>query len=280
MIYVPTNDQAARDRLRRSIGLAALNWGDMPAPPATQSLDWVSMRLLERDYHLLSLVARFGQLTTPQIRTLVFPHQKSRTPCDHALHRLTKSGLLELVAQRHPGGSRGGSSVNVLQLGPQGWPLFFQGRRRASRIIKAHSLAIADVYIALVEAEREKRIKILNYATEPDSHLELGGAYLKPDLYVDVAVHRADGTAVRRPRWIEVDMGTERQKQVLEQIAAYVAAYEARQEYPLDTFPKVVLLAVNDDRRQEINYWLRRTKDLPDIFTVGTLDDVLSIVCS
>lgn len=278
MTYGATKDQLTSERLRRTIGRTGLTWCNLPAQAAAVPLNLRSMQLLERDYQLLTLVARFGQLSTPQIRTLVFPTQASRTPCDHTIARLIKAKLLEPVDHRHPGGARGGSSVNVYQLGSQGWPLFMTGKRRIARVIQAHRLAIADAYISLVLASRDKKLKILNYATEPDSHLELGGALLKPDLYVDLIIRQADDTGKPLAAWIEVDLGTERQKQVLEQVAAYRLAYGARDDYPLDNYPRVVFIAINEDRASEIRYWLKRAGDLPMTVDVGTPDQLLTIM--
>lgn len=236
------------------------------------------MQILQRDMELLKLVGRFGQLSTPQLRTLVFPTQRSRTPLDHTLARLEKNGLLARVEQRMPGGVGGGSNVNVFQLGPQGWPLFNTGRRKSSRVVRAHSLVIADVYISLVEASRDKRLRIENYATEPDSHLELGGALLKPDLYADLVWRLPDNNGFELPVWLEIDMGTERQRQVLDQVYAYKLAYQSKHLYPLRKFPHVIFLATDAERAREIEYWIKRAGELPDMFRVGTTDQLLDIL--
>ena len=277
-MYVLTDDQLAADRLRRSIARTALSWGVPHPPAATRVVNSRNMQILARDMDILRLVGRFQQLTTPQIRTLVFPHQASRTPCDHALKRLVANNLLDLVDQRHPGGPKGGSSYNTYQLGSQGWPLFMTGRRRVARVIRAHQLAIADAYISLVQASRDKKLRIENYATEPDSHLELGGAILKPDLYVDLIVRQADDTGRKIAAWIEVDLGTERQKQVLEQVTAYKVAYGAKEQYPLSPYPRVIFLAINDERAAEIRYWLKRAGEMPMRVDVGTTDELLTIL--
>lgn len=168
--------------------------------------------------------------------------------------------------------------MNVWQLGSQGWPIFMTGRRRVARVIRAHQLAIADAYISLVQASRDKKLRIENYATEPDSHLELGGAILKPDLYVDLIVRQPDDTGRKIAAWIEIDLGTERQKQVLEQVTAYTLAYAARDQYPLSPYPRVIFLAINEERAAEIRYWLKRAGELPMSVDVGTFPELLTIL--
>lgn len=278
MDYVASDHQLTPDRLHRSIGSAALTSGDMPPAPAARSVPSQGMHILARDMEVLKLVARFGQLSTPQIRTLIFHEQRSRTPCDHTLRRLEKNGLLALVNQPLPGGRQGGRNVNVYNLGAQGWPIFMEGRRKVSRVVSAHRLAIADVYIQLVQAQRDKQLKVVAYATEPDSHLELGGAYLKPDLYVDLIIRQPDDSGIAKPLWIEVDLGTERQKQLLEQVAAYKAAWHARADYPLDRYPGVLFVATSDDRAREITYWLKRAGEAADMFGVTTPDELLTVL--
>lgn len=275
MNRVSTDLQPPASTPYRPTPVAGVTWGDLPPAPATQYVHSLSMELLSRDVELLGLVAKFGQLTTAQIDTLVFHGLKSRTPCQRAIKRLVALDLLEPVAQRMPGGRLGGSAMNVLMLGSEGWKLHFEGRRKFSRVIKAHSLAIADVYVSLVEEARQKNFKILHYATEPDSHISFGGVDLKPDLYLDVAIR---ATETRRTTWVEVDLSTERQKQVLEQVAAYKHAYENRSLYPLPQFPDVLFLAMNDERAREIRYWIQRAKDLPDIFTVATIAEFPTIL--
>lgn len=257
---VPTPSQPTAQPPYRHTGAAGLTWEDSPSRPAAQSLDLRSMRLLERDGRILTLVARFGQLTTNHVNDLVFYESKSRTPCERALKRLVADGLLEHVPQRHPGGRLGGSPLNVFQLGAEGWRLFFEGRRKFSRVIRAHSLAIADVYVAIKQGEREGWLEVLDYATEPDSHVDVAGADLRPDLYVELGLREKRQRVVL---WLEVDLGTERQKQIAEKIERYRFAYEHSDQYQGDVFPSIVFLALDDERVRELNQILRRAKNTP-----------------
>lgn len=252
------------------MGATAVTWGDAVPAAAAHYVDLQSMRLLARDHRVLTLVARFGQLTTPQLDSLVFYDSTTRHPCDKAIKRLVKHELLEPVAQRHPGGRLGGSSVNVYQLGREGWPLFFEGRRKFARIIRAHSLSIADVFVAVKEAECAGWLDVLEWSSEPDTWLQVAGADLRPDLYLDLGLREK---RERRVIWCEVDLGGERQKQIVEKIERYTYAYQHAHDYPTDVFPEITFLATDPERVKELRQIISRMSDVPDgLITVASLD--------
>lgn len=232
------------------------------------------VQLNSKQREILTYVSRFQQLSTKQIKALVYPGQPF-DPQRRTLDELLKYKLLVRVNQRMHGGPVGGSQMYVYQLGSEGRKHYYSGRRGTATVINYHSLAIADVFVQLKDAERDRQAKLFNYATEPDTHIELGGVLLKPDLYIDIGIR---ATNQRRAVWIEVDLGTERQKQVLEQATAYKLAYQSRSEYPLDVYPTVVFLASSAERAAEIEYWLKRAGDPDGLFTVGTLDQVIHML--
>ena len=269
-----TAQQPTAIRLYRRTGKLALNRAEL-ATRADASVEYSTlMQLNPKQREILTLVSRFGQASTKQIKTAVYPGQPF-DPQRRAVDELLKYKLLARVNQRLPGGARGGSQMHVYQLGAEGRKLYYSGRRGVSTVVNNHSLAILDVYLLLKEAERDKQLKIFNYATEPDSHLTLGGVELKPDMYIDVGVR---ATNLRRACFLEIDLGTERQKQVLEQATAYKLAYQSRGDYPLDVYPTVLFLASSAERATEIEYWLKRAGDPDGLFTVGTLDQVIHML--
>ena len=250
------------------MGNLALTSVDMLARAAAVVPYTMEVQLTTKEQAILKWVGRFQQLSTRQVKALVYPGQPF-DPQRRAINQLLEHKLLSLVNQKHYASAGGGNRMHVFQIGREGRKLYDVGRRGISRVVNYHALAIADVYISLLEAERAGQATIFAYATEPDSHIEFGSVYLKPDLYVDVGL-KANGK--RRAFWVEVDLGSERQKQVMEQITAYKMAFDASGDYPLPLYPRVVFLAVDDERAQEINYWLQRATDLPvGMVTVGTV---------
>ena len=64
--------------------------------------------------------------------------------------------------------------------------------------------------------------------------------------------------------WLEVDLGTERQKQIAEKIQRYCYAFERSDKYDGERFPSIVFLALDDERVRELGQILRRAKNVPD----------------
>lgn len=263
MSYVSTQYQPPGSPQDRDIPLEAPTSGDEPPRAAAQYLYRSSMQLLARDREILNLVSRFSQLSSGHIDALIFSELASRTPCSNALRRLTGLGLLHRVNQMLPGGARGGSQRYCYALGPNAWRMYSSTRYRPQRTLNPHTLAIADAYVAIKQAEREKWVDVLTYGTEPDSWIDVAGADLRPDLYVELGLREKRERVVL---WLEVDMGSERQKQILEKVDRYKYALEHSAEYPLDVFPSVLFLACDEARADELRTILRRAPQTPEGF--------------
>lgn len=210
-----------------------------------------SMILLDRDRQIVLSVGRFGQLAAGHIRTMHFTGS-SDTPMYRALNRLVETKFLARLERRMIGGTGAGSGQYVYQLGRQGWALC--GREGAYwpfRAVKLHSMAIADAYTALLEYEQKGRLRIDNFETEPDSHRKVGNVIVRPDLFIDIA-----DIAKRRNLafWVEIDMGTERQTQINDKLAGYLAALEAAETF----VPFVLFIAPDDERAAKLRYWIKQ----------------------
>ncbi|MCA1565843.1 MAG: replication-relaxation family protein [Acidobacteria bacterium] len=223
------------------------------------------MNLPTRDRSIVRAVARFGQLSTGHVRAVFFSGL-SNTPCDRALYRLTKRKVLARIERPLAGGNRGGSGQYIYQLGPLGWKLCRGDSRYAPyRAVNYHMLAIADVFVALKHLEHEGRYQVTGYETEPDTWLTVGGVELRPDLYVELA----DAAARRVIQWwLEVDMGTERPKQLKEKMSRYYHAYQYADEQTMPIFPLVVFLVPDKERLQDIRWIIsREPEDSRHLFT-------------
>ena len=271
-VYQPHNS-----RVDRYLAVLALTSVNTLTPPPAQYAYTVFMQLPATDREIVQLVGRFKQLTTDHIKRLVYPGQL-HNPQQRTINRLLQNKLLARVNERLPGGARGGSQMYVYQLGSQGRKLYGSGRRGHSIVINQHALAIADAYTVLFEADRRGEIKLLNWATEPDCHVDFGDVHLEPDLYIDVVTYH-NGQARRWPRWLEIDMGTEYKRQVLDKIGDYSRAHASRDDYPLPIYPTTLYLVTRDERAAELRYWLRYAKDVSaDVVEVGKLDELLQIL--
>jgi hypothetical protein len=212
------------------------------------------MDLASRERAIVNLVSRFSQLTSFQIRSLVFPNIYSHTPANRCLRRLVDAKYLIRIDRRLVGGTRGGSGQYCYGLGVEGHKLHREGRYIPARAIRYHSLAIADCYVALVELERAGRLRILGYSNEPDCHRTIGRYELKPDLYAELS--RPNGGSIRL--MFEIDMGSQGQRQITDKFARYWGAYKAAEpsEWPDDQY--VLFVAVDDERQRELRWLLEK----------------------
>lgn len=223
-----------------------------------------------RDLLVVRCVARFKQLTAKQIRSLVFTTD-SRAPSDRALVRLTNLQYLHRIERRLVGGSRGGSGQFVYELGRRGFYLFYNAPYRPSRNISFHTLAIADTFLRVRELERDGQFKIEGASMEPDCWRSVGGVELRPDL----SVHLTRSDLAPFKLWIEVDLGTEAQRQLRGKLEAYWRAFdrfsEADDDWPV--FPLVIWVAVDDERQTELKWLISQFKpEQQRLFRVTTLE--------
>lgn len=233
------------------------------------------MVLADRDRHITNYIARFGQLTSAQVYDLVFDGAATKTPCDRALRRLTDSNHLARIERRLVGGTRGGSGQYVYQLG-SAVRSSYQSAKRPVRAVNYHSLAIGDAFITIIKLARAGRLELVGYSTEPDCWLTIGRHELKPDLFTELA--RPGGQPV--PFWFEIDMGTEGQRHLKEKFVRYWQASKDASSDIMPVWPIVVLVAVDDDRRQELRWLLEQgnpeQRKLFRLTTLAELGDALA----
>lgn len=233
------------------------------------------MQLDQRDLSIIQFIARFNQCTSKQIQQLMFNGLTSHTPADRSLRRLVERRYLARIERRLVGGARGGSGQYVYQLGLEGHRMFKDGRWAPARAVSYHSLAITDCYLALVRLERARRLHIRGFTTEPDCHVTIGRYLLKPDLYAEL--ERLDGSN-RIRLMLEIDMGTQGQRQITEKFVRYWNAYNAASE---DEWPPtgqfVLFVAVDEQRAEELRWLLEKGKpEQRALFRIKTLETLES----
>ncbi|RDH76360.1 hypothetical protein DVS77_21640 [Mycolicibacterium moriokaense] len=278
-----TEIQPPRSRAARDIGERALTRANVPLGAAATSLYARRMRLAEPKIRVLNLINLFDQLATPHIRQLVFPDNLSDTACNKRLRELVADGWLEYVEESHPGGRRGGRSVNVFQLGPEGRKRMPSNgrRRRKSRTIKHHALALADVLVDAYKAERLGWLRIDEWAVEPNTKISVDGVTIEPDLYMRIELVDQN----RRPKlWLEVDLGSETDAQIVDKLKRYAYLYSEREQLPIyhrhkgpdgrGRFPYVMFLAIDAERVRTIQRLINETPGLPNkLFSVREISE-------
>ena len=226
-----------------------------------------------RDLAMLRDVGRLGHASADQLRRLHFAEGSEvgrRRRAQAALRRLTEDGYLHRLPRR-VGGAGSGSAGFVYGLGYRGqrlvFPLLFPGRRartpeEVGTSFVGHSLAVAELVVQLVEAERGGRCSDLVLETEPSVWRDYLGSHgakrsLRPDLGVELSVGR------QQLVWfVEVDRGTEGLRRIRAKGRQYLEYWRTGQEQHRlsGVFPKV-LWSVPDRRRKEL--LLRAFGELP-----------------
>lgn len=236
------------------------------------------MLVNHRDLAIIQLVARFTMLPSGSIRKIIFPNNSSNTSSDEALKRLVARKYLARVERRLIGGNGAGSGQYVYKLGTLGRKMMpSSGTARLSDV--HHTMAIVDTYTELFDLERQGKIQIIGYATEPDSWCVVGGSELRPDLLVEVGVYDDDPShkGVRKKFFIEVDLGTERQVQLRDKLKKYSDAWKSATVDEIATFPAVLFLVPSDERMKELK-WLMASEEDPEVFQVIRQDQLTEYI--
>jgi hypothetical protein len=212
-----------------------------------------------RDRQVLETVAKLRLVSGQQLERLLFtdganPASNARL-ARRALSRLVERGCLGRL-ERRIGGVRAGAAGHVYFATGRalGLVAYWQGqglqrprsRYEPSAAFARHTLAIAECYVRLVEADRAGDTELIAFETEPacwQSYVGVGGVrqWVKPDALVRLGL---DATHETRA-WLEVDCGTEGRTALVRKCRAYASCYRAG---GLEVFPRVVFVATSERR--------------------------------
>ncbi|MFT4263165.1 MAG: replication-relaxation family protein [Nocardioides sp.] len=257
-------------------------------------LDHLSGALTERDYRLLRDIEQYRLLTSRQIQRLHFDQAHptgvaAARACNRALTRLKDIGVLKAL-QRRVGGVRSGSASFVWYLGAAGeralrvtHPDLMRGRRNyrePSRHFVEHTLAIAEIAVRAIEAQRHGELEVLTIQTEPASwQASLAGfgttQTLKPDLRLVTA-----SSDYEHHTFIEVDLASEHLPVIVRQCLAY-QTHRATGRYQAEhgLYPLVVWVVPTEHRRRQIRERIRTEHQLNEqLFVVITSDQVIELL--
>jgi hypothetical protein len=242
--------------------------------------------LTERDHQVIRDLESYRLLTSRQIQRLHFDHTHPTATaairaCNRTLDRLRTAGLVRAL-ERRIGGTRSGSAGYVWYLGPAGDRLLQRldaqagqpsrrNYREPSRHFVEHTLAIAELAVQTVEAERHSELEVLALQTEPASWQQSLSRHgttqtLKPDLRLVTA------SADYEHHWfIEIDMATEHLPVILRQCAAYEAFRSTgRYQAAHGLFPVVLWVAPTPARAAAILRSAAKASLEPDLFRACT----------
>jgi hypothetical protein len=150
----------------------------------------------------------------------------------------------------------------------------YQGRRSRRRLPNPHILTTTELYVRLIEAEREGRLEVgegFAPGTEAKKWVEAGDFI--PDGFARIRLNH--GTY----RWfIEADEDTEDDRQMFAKLKRYADAYD---NWPGAVFPGVLFVVPTDERKDLLERWVKRQpKYVQEFCYVATMDEAISTITS
>lgn len=242
-----------------------------------------------RDLAVLSQIAELKLMSGAQIQAVHFPLLDHATgdaaarAARRVLKRLVRERLLVRL-ERRVGGIRGGSAGFVYGLAPRGQRVINLGgpRRRfrePSATFVAHTLALSQLVVDLIERQATKQIELLRLQAEPRCWRRFAGPrgqhVLRPDLFV------ALGAGDYEHRWfIEVDLGTETMPRRLIKCAQYQHYFQSGQEQTEHgIFPRVLWCMPNQELANTLRRRIDRTRELSgEIFVTATAEQLHDVL--
>jgi hypothetical protein len=223
------------------------------APPVrvrSGHVQWVADRLSARDWAIIETINRLHLVTGHQLERLHFADLaagRSRTVTrSRTLARLVRWRVL-VPLPRRVGGPRQGSTVTVYALDTAGgWLLRQRASQGTARRIRRpglsgerfvrHTLAVAELSVTLVEADRSGAFVLRDFQPEPRWPDGLGG-WLKPDAYLVVSNGRVDHLW-----WVEMDLATESLPTIRRKLRTYLDFLSRGGRGPRGAMPRVLVV--------------------------------------
>ena len=236
------------------------------------AVDRVTSQLTPRDEQLVRDLDRLRVATSGQLQRLRFS-ELGGTHGDRTrrrvLARLVALGVL-VTMERRIGGIRAGSAGLVFSLDILGQRLARQLEVTAGAAARPrhpgtpterflrHSLAVSELYVALVEATRDSNITLDAFESEPACWWPDGaGSWVKPDAALTISSGEIED------RWnVEVDLATESLPTLGRKFRSYLDLYERGATDPTGVLPRV-LVTVPDERRLHATAGLIRQLPAP-----------------
>ncbi len=264
-----------------------------PRRLSPRQLAAISLQLTDRDLQVLRTLSRFRVMSGAQLGRLFWPEGSPRTSgrlARRGLNRLTQLDILESLARR-VGGERSGSASTTFAVGRAG-QYILQSERVSGRRVRraytpgarylAHTLAVAQLFVDLVDAERHGRLEIAAFSPEPECWRPYPGAWgagltLKPDAYLKLAVGDFEYS------WfIEQDMATEAQTTIESKARRYHDYYRTGTEQAArGVFPRVLWIVPNTAHAERVRETLERLPaNAQRLFAVTTTAEALALLSS
>lgn len=248
-------------------------------------------RLSPRDLAVLESLRQQRLLSGAQIARLHVPGSQAVTQGRKTramMQRLTELGAVVRL-RRRVGGVRAGSAGHVYGLSGLGQAvadLEQHVSRRHRRVVETkpafqnHTLAIAEVYVSLIERCRNGHTELLTFAAEPACWRCFPGQtgqtlILKPDSFVRLGIGEYEVSS-----FVEVDLDTESTPTIDRKLRVYLAYWRSGAEQrQWGLFPKVWWFAPTAARCDVIHGAIRRLPaETHRLFAVGLLNEAAGLL--
>lgn len=262
-----------------------------PQRVSKRQLQELDSRLGERDRELLAAVQKYRYLMTGQVQRLLFSDAVNSSAglrtTSRNLKKLSGYGLIGSLSRRI-GGVRAGSSSLIWYITHAGERLLRLRDSRAypvrrhfepSAYFLAHTLAVAETAIQLMEICRKYDPKIVSLQLEPECWRAYSSAgvacSLKPDLYAATMSEEYEDRY-----FIEVDLDTESPAKIIEKCQKYHAYYRSGLEQEeSEMFPLTVWIVPSATRKEKLIRQLRETFDKQaKLFAVITCEELEHLI--
>lgn len=268
---------------------------DSPFPSSSlgrlsaRKLAALDARLSVRDKEVMTLVERFRMMSGAQLQRLFWPEGSPQTRARlarHGLSRLCALGVLAPLARR-VGGVRSGSSGRCFALGLAGQRLTPRETYRQARSPHtpgerhlAHTLAVGESYVELVEAERWGLAQVHAFDPEPVCWRAYAGRWgarltLKPDAYCKVSAGEWAYSWL-----IERDMATESSVTIERKARRHLDYLQSGTELRArGVAPRVIWITPDEQRASVISGVLERLHgEARKLFAVAPAADALAVL--
>ncbi|MGH3707897.1 MAG: replication-relaxation family protein [Pseudonocardiaceae bacterium] len=247
---------------------------------STRLLTQLAAELPARYTTPLPHLARVRLLTGAHLNQLLtHPDTAHDTTARVRRRIMTRLHQLGLVTTLHRtiGGTRAGSAGHIYTLTPAGhrFLAILTGQPPPPRVRQsapgvlflAHTLAISDIYVRLIESSRTHDLTMSTFTTEPDCWQPTAdGDYLKPDAYLVLATSTHQDCW-----WLEIDQATESLPRIRIKCRAYLDFLTHGGLGPDDVPPRVLYTTPDAPRTHAIQEAIRKvsTRD-SDLLCVTT----------
>ena len=289
----PLASSGTRDSAPRSGGFSATRpTNDLPPSSrlSARKLAAIRERLSARDREVLETVGQFRVMSGEQLQRLFWPVGAPQTRARlarHGLSRLSELGVLAPLARR-VGGVRAGSRGLSFAVGLAGQRLL--GAEESNRRVRhphtpgerylAHTLAVGQLYVELVEAQRRSVVEVLDFDPEPGCWRPYAGPYgarlvLKPDAFLKLGVGDYEFSWL-----VEMDLATEALTTIERKARRHLDYHRTGDaQRTQGVSPRVVWIVPDQQRARAVELALDRLPaDSRRLFAVAVGADAISLL--